>query len=301
MYPQIGIGVICSLFGKSRQGWYDTQERDAHEMLQETFVLKLVEEIRREMPRIGTQKLHFMLEVNFKEHGIKLGRDKFYDLLERHGYLLRYRRRNPYTTDSRHRFKKYPNLIRDLLLTESGQLWVSDITYIRWGSGFNYLSLVTDAYSHKIVGYSLWPTLQSQGAIKALEMALAETKRSKKIIHHSDRGIQYCCNDYVQCIENASIQLSMTEKGDPYENAIAERVNGILKTEFGLSDHFASQVQAQEAVSKAIDMYNNRRPHASCDYLTPQAAHNQNGQLHKRWRKSKWSKTGSEELLHPGT
>jgi len=132
-------------------------------------------------------------------------------------------------------------------------------------------------------------------------MALAETKRSKKIIHHSDRGIQYCCNDYVQCIENASIQLSMTEKGDPYENAIAERVNGILKTEFGLSDHFASQVQAQEAVSKAIDMYNNRRPHASCDYLTPQAAHNQNGQLHKRWRKSKWSKTGSEELLHPGT
>ena len=289
MYPQMGIGVICSLFGKSRQGWYDAQERDAHGMLQETFVLKLVEEIRREMPRIGTQKLHFMLEVNFKEHGIKLGRDKFYDLLEQHGYLLRYRRRNPYTTNSRHRFKKYPNLIRELLLTESGQLWVSDITYIRSGNGFNYLSLVTDAYSRKIVGHCLWPTLESQGAIKALEMALAGTKRSKKIIHHSDRGIQYCCNNYVESIENACIQLSMTEKGDPYENAIAERVNGILKTEFGLSDHFTSNSQALEAVSKAIEMYNNRRPHASCDYMTPTLAHEQKGPLHKRWKKHKWS------------
>jgi transposase InsO family protein len=297
MYPLLGIGVICSLFGKSRQGWYEAQERDAQGMLQETFVLKLVEEIRRGMPRIGTQKLHYMLGINFKEHGIKLGRDKFYDLLEQHGFLLRYRRRNPITTNSRHRFKKYPNLIRDLALTEGGQLWVSDITYIRVGDGFNYLSLITDAYSHKIVGYSLWPTLESQGAIKALEMALTGTKRSKNIIHHSDRGIQYCCNDYVQCIENAGIQLSMTEKGDPYENAIAERVNGILKTEFGLSDHFTDNLHAQEALSKAFDMYNNHRPHASCDYLTPQVAHDQKGQLHKRWSKSKWSKGEPQETL----
>jgi transposase InsO family protein len=290
MYPAIGTGTICSLFGKSRQAWYDTQQRNGHDELQETFVLKLVEEIRQEMPRLGTQKLHYMLGSRLAEHHIKIGRDKFYDLLGRHGYLLRYRRRKPYTTDSRHRFKKYPNLIRDLLLTSAGQLWVSDITYIRSGSGFNYLSLVTDAYSRKIVGYSLWPSLESVGAIKALEMALLGNKPSKDTVHHSDRGVQYCCNDYVRCIEKACIQLSMTEKGDPYENAIAERVNGILKTEFGLSDHFASNTQAQEAVNKAIDLYNNRRPHASCDYMTPAFAHNQNGLLHKRWKKSKWSR-----------
>lgn len=295
MYPAIGIGTICSLFGKSRQAWYDTQQRKGHDELEETFVLKLVYEIRQEMPRIGTQKLHHMLEPKLAEHHIKLGRDKFYDLLERHGYLLRYRRRKPYTTDSRHRFKKYPNLIRDLLLTESGQLWVSDITYIRSGSGFNYLSLVTDAYSRKIVGYSLWPSLESAGAIKALEMALSGNKRSKGAVHHSDRGVQYCCNDYVRRIEKACIQLSMTEKGDPYENAIAERVNGILKTEFGLSGHFTSSSLAQEAVNKAIDLYNNRRPHASCDYMTPALAHDQNGTLHKRWKKPRWSREVQQE------
>jgi transposase InsO family protein len=290
MYPTIGTGIICSLFGKSRQAWYNTQQRNAHGMLEETFVLKLVEEIRQEMPRLGTQKLHHMLKDKFKEHNIKIGRDKFYELLERHGYLLRYRKRRPYTTDSRHRFKKYPNLIRDLILTKSGQLWVSDITYIHTGNGFNYLSLITDAYSRKIVGYCLWLNLGSQGAINALEMALAGNKRSKEIIHHSDRGVQYCCNDYVRCIEKGSIQLSMTEKGDPYENAIAERVNGILKTEFGLSNHFTSNVTASESIDKAVNMYNNRRPHSSCDYLTPTVAHDLTGKLHKRWKKSKWSK-----------
>jgi len=290
MYPSVGTGTICSLFGKSRQAWYDSEHRAAHGMLEETFVLKLVEEIRREMPRLGTQKLHHMLQHQFTEHGIKLGRDKFYDVLERHGYLLRYRKRRPYTTDSRHRFKKYPNLIRDLLLTGSGQLWVSDITYIRSGSGFSYLSLITDAYSRKIVGYCLWPSLESQGAIKALEMALAGNKRGKGAIHHSDRGVQYCCGDYVQRIEKASLRLSMTENGDPYENAIAERVNGILKAEFGLSGHFTSNSQALEAVDSAVNIYNNRRPHASCDYLTPVMAHDQIGDLPKRWKKHNWAK-----------
>lgn len=298
MYPRVGTGTICSLFGKSRQGWYDSQQRASEGGGEETLVLKLVDEIRHEMPRLGTQKLHYMLQDKFTEHGVKLGRDRFYDLLERHGYLLRYRRRKPYTTDSRHRFKKYPNLIRDLHLTTSGQLWVSDITYVRTGAGFNYLSLVTDAYSRKIVGYCLWPTLESLGAIKALEMAMRENKPGKSLIHHSDRGIQYCCSEYVKCIEKSQLQLSMTEKGDPYENAIAERVNGILKTEFGLSGHFTSNDMAQEAVSKAVDKYNNRRPHASCDYLTPSVAHNQNGHLFKRWKKTKWSKERPEQSIN---
>lgn len=290
MYPAIGIGVICSLFGKSRQAWYESQERSTHEELAGIIALKLVREIRQEMPRIGTQKLHHMLQSDFAAHNIKLGRDKFYELLEQHGYLLRYRKRKPYTTDSSHRFKKYPNLIRDMLLSASGQLLVSDITYIRVGNGFNYLSLITDAYSRKVVGRCLWPSLESKGALKALEMVLEGNKLSAKVIHHSDRGIQYCCNDYVRRIEKAKIQLSMTEKGDPYENAIAERVNGILKMEFGLDAHFSSNISAQDAVEKAVELYNNRRPHASCDYLTPTVAHQMNGELKKRWVKSKWSK-----------
>ena len=297
MYPFIGTGIICSLFGKSRQAWYDYKHNNAHNELEETFVLKLVSEIRHQMPKIGTQKLHFMLKEKFEEHGIKLGRDKFYYLLERHGYLLRHRRRKPYTTDSHHRFKKYPNLIRDMILSQSGQLLVSDITYIHCGSGFNYLSLITDAYSRKIVGYCLWLTLASEGAIIALKMALEENKRCKDIIHHSDRGIQYCCNDYVHCIEKAHVKLSMTEKGDPYENAIAERVNGILKTEFGLNEKFANHASALESVSKAVDLYNNLRPHASCDYLTPSIAHHQTGQLQKRWTKNKWQKENEKLLI----
>lgn len=290
MFPTQGIGHICTLFGKSRQAWYENQQREEHGQLEDIIVLKFVAEIRHQQPRIGTQKLHYMLQDKFKEHHIKLGRDKFYDLLQQHGYLLRYRRRKPFTTDSNHRFKKYPNLIRDLMLNNSGQLWVSDITYIRTGSGFNYLSLITDAYSRKIIGYSLWPSLASQGAIQALEMALNGNKRAKEIIHHSDRGIQYCCHEYVRSITKASIQLSMTEKGDPYENAIAERVNGILKTEYGLSSHFSTNKQATEAVNNAIDMYNNKRPHASCDYLTPVVAHEKTGILAKRWTKTIWNK-----------
>jgi len=296
MYPSVSTGIVCSLFGKSRQAWYDYKQSNAHGQLENTFVLKLVSEIRQQMPRIGTQKLHFMLKESFKAHGIKLGRDKFYYLLASHGYTLRYRRRKPYTTDSHHRFKKYPNLIRDLILTQSGQLLVSDITYIQCGVGFSYLSLITDAYSRKIVGYCLWTTLSSEGAITALKMALDENKRCKDIIHHSDRGVQYCCNDYVLCIEKAHIKLSMTEKGDPYENAIAERVNGILKTEFGLNETFASHSDALQAVNKAVDLYNNLRPHASCDYLTPAIAHEQNGQLQKRWKNKKWQKEFAKTL-----
>ena len=294
MYPQQGTGHICSLFGKSRQAWYLSQANKTQEMLVEGFVLKLVDEIRQDLPRIGTQKLHYMLQNQFTEHSIKLGRDKFYDLLQQHGYLLRYRKRKPYTTDSRHHFKKYPNLIRDLHLTGSGQLWVSDITYIRVAGGFMYLSLITDAYSHKIVGYCLWQSLESIGAINALEMAVKENKQTKELIHHSDRGVQYCCGEYVRSIEKSHIKISMTENGDPYENAIAERVNGILKTEFCLSNHFASDELAHQAVDNAVNMYNNRRPHASCDYLTPAMAHQATGELHKRWIKSKWSQQSQE-------
>lgn len=248
------------------------------------MVLKLVKEIREDLPRAGVPKLHYMLQDKLVAHGIKMGRDALYQLLGEHGYLLRYRRRKPYTTDSNHRFKKYPNLIREIkYLTHPGQLWVSDITYIRVSDGFCYLSIITDAYSHKIIGYQLHPTLHSDGPINALLMA-SKSKRGEALIHHSDRGSQYCGADYVKLLDHYEIKISMTEKGDPYENAIAERINGILKTEFFLDKDFASFAEAESAVNNAVEKYNHIRPHDSCDKLTPVQAHDHIGFLRKQWK-----------------
>lgn len=250
----------------------------------DALVLKLVGEIRQDLPRAGVPKLHFMLREKLAAHGIKMGRDALYQLLGEHGCLLRYRRRKPYTTDSNHPYKKYPNLIREIkYLTHPGQLWVSDITYIRLKEKFCYLSIVTDAYSHKIIGHCLHPTLHSDGPVNALLMAV-KSKRGQSLIHHSDRGSQYCCADYVKMLEHYHIQISMTEKGDPYENAIAERVNGILKTEFLLDKTFSSFIEAEQEVQDAVKKYNHIRPHDSCDKLTPVQAHERNGFLNKRWK-----------------
>ena len=284
MYPNFGVGYICRLFGKTRQGWYEQCERKEDRSLEAIIILKLVEEIRLTLPRVGVRKLLYMLQPRIEEHDIKFGRDKLYDLLGHHGLLLRYRRRKPYTTDSNHPYRKYPNLIRELILTRPGQLWVSDITYLRLTRGFCYLSIVTDAYSRKIIGHQVHPTLASEGAVRALITALNTLKRRETLIHHSDRGVQYCCADYVQMLEHYNIRISMTENGDPYENAIAERVNGILKGEFGLEKTFFSIEQAIIATDEAVNTYNYKRPHASCDYLTPADAHEHHGILRKRWK-----------------
>ena len=289
MYGHYSVRYFCALFGKSRQAWYEQCSQSEKLQLSNTIVLKLVEEIRIRLPRAGVPQLYQMLQEPFKQHGIKMGRDGLYELLGTHGYLIRYRRRKPYTTDSNHPYKKYPNLIKDMLLTHPGQLWVSDITYLRHSEGFCYLSIITDAYSRKIVGYKLHPTLHSQGAIDALIMAATTSKRGEKLIHHSDRGVQYCCTDYVQMLEHYNINISMTENGDPYENAIAERVNGILKGELLLGKTFASYAEAIKAVDEAIESYNDVRPHASCDYMTPAIAHEQNGILRKRWKNKRYN------------
>lgn len=246
-------------------------------------MLKLVADIRKELPRIGTAKLHFMLEKPFAEHRIKLGRDGLYALLDRHGLLLRKRKRKARTTDSDHPYRKYPNLIRELQLSAAGQLWVSDITYLRLPEGFCYLSIITDAYSHKIVGYCLQPGLHAVGPLQALAMASSDNVMSEMLIHHSDRGVQYCCGEYVDELNAKKIRISMTENGDPYENAIAERVNGILKDEFALDRIFSSVEEAQLVVTSAVERYNTLRPHASCDYLTPEQAHAMEGPMRKRW------------------
>jgi putative transposase len=298
LYGAFGVRNFCALFGKSRQAFYEQINKKDDGDFKDSLALKLVSEIRNDLPRCGTDKLHFMLAGAFKEHSIKMGRDALYRLLDRHGLLVRRRRRKPYTTDSNHPYRKHPNLIRDLQLTAPGQLWVSDITYIRLAHGFAYLSIITDAYSHKIVGYKLHPTLHSQGAIDALLLAQKDAKRKKGLIHHSDRGIQYCCTDYVTMIEHLDIRLSMTEKGDPYENAIAERVNGILKIEFLLEQTFPSFIEAEQAVDVAIKNYNQLRPHLSCDRMTPVMAHEYNGLLKKHWKNKDFKQSqGSEPVL----
>lgn len=284
LYSHYSVSYYCKLFGRSRQAFYEQSKQPQDRGLEEALVLKLVAEIRRDLPRCGVDKLHFMLKSSFTLHGIKLGRDGLYRILGKYGLLIRHRHRKPYTTNSNHAYKKYPNLIRGMKIDRAGQLWVSDITYIRQHKGFSYLSIITDAYSHKIVGYKLHPTLHAEGPIDALIMASKDVKRTNELIHHSDRGIQYCCSEHVRMIEHLGIQLSMTEKGDPYENPIAERVNGILKQEHGLNQTFTSYNHAREAVENAISKYNTMRVHDSCSRLTPIMAHEQNGVLKKFWK-----------------
>ncbi len=282
--------MICGLFGKTRQAWYEQQWSGEEDSLRDAVIIKLVKEIRMQMPRIGTRKLHYMLRAKLERHEISIGRDKLFDLLSEYGLLVRRRRRKrACTTDSSHPFRKYPNLIRELEVLRPNHLWVSDITYISLEEKFCYLSLVTDAYSRKITGYHLYPTLKKEGTLHALEMALNNLggKVQEPLIHHSDRGLQYCCHQYTGLLQSNGIGISMTERGDPYENAIAERVNGILKEEFGLDGEFKNVDHAQKAVDKAVNTYNLLRPHASCNYLTPDEAHRQQGQLPLKWKRKK--------------
>lgn len=224
--------------------------------MQEVFILKQAKELRQEHKRMGAEKMLFLLSDVLKEHGIKYGRDKFYNLLGEHGLLIKRKGRSKRTTNSNHFYRKYPNLIRDLELTCSGKLWVSDITYIRTAMGFVYLSLITDAHSRKIVGWCLWPDLTSEGALNALKMAVqSEGVKKNELIHHSDRGTQYCCNDYVNYLN------------------------------YSLDETFKDYLAANEAVKTAVYKYNNKRPHASCNYMTPVEAHSHKGELKKRWTK----------------
>ncbi len=218
-----------------------------------------------------------------EKHQISFGRDALFSLLGDHGLLVRKRKRKATTTFSGHRFKKYPNLIKGLIPLASNQLWVSDITYIVVAGKFGYLSLITDAYSHKIVGFHLSHTLEAKGSVSALRMALKNCSGIAGLTHHSDRGVQYCCNDYVDELGQHNIRISMTENGDPLENAIAERVNGILKEEL-LKMEYRNFAEANYGVASAIDTYNSVRLHSSCDMLTPDEAHTKQGTLKKHWK-----------------
>lgn len=244
----------------------------------------MVTEIRATLPKVGTRKLHHLLNTRLREHHLAAGRDYLYALLAESKLLIRSRKRKIKTTQSHHWMHKYSNLAADLLIDRAEQLWVSDITYIRMNNGFVYLSLITDAYSRKIVGFNLRRDLAGEGCLNALEMALAARRTfNPTLIHHSDRGVQYCSKPYVDRLTQNNIAISMTENGDPYENALAERVNGILKTEFNLYSSPLGFEETCHRVEQSILAYNSLRPHSSCDYLTPTSAHESSGPLKKRW------------------
>jgi transposase InsO family protein len=272
------------LLGYSRQAYYQCKRQSEKESLQHDLLINEVLTIRKTQKRLGCRKLLYKLEPFMQEHSVHIGRDAFFNVLSERGLLVRRRkRRKPITTFSDHWMRKHPNLIEGFYPTAPNQLWVSDITYILVGSGFAYLSLITDAYSRKIVGFYLSVDLSAEGCIRALKMALTKNPHLGRLIHHSDRGSQYCCSDYVKILNDYFIRISMTQNGDPKENAIAERVNGVLKDEL-LEKVYLDYNQAIRGVSAAISTYNHLRPHGSIDYLTPIEAHFRSGELKRRWK-----------------
>ena len=232
-------------------------------------MLEFVKEERTGQPRVGTRKLYQALESCFEANGLKVGRDKLFDILREHDMLVKRKKASCKTTDSYPRFHKYKNLVKDMAVDAPNQVWVSDITYIRTVNGFCYLALIIDMFSRKIVGYDISDSLELVGCMRAFKMALAKARPADGLVHHSDRGIQYCSNQYVDELKKRNIKISMTEENHCYENAIAERVNGILKDEFYLDQCFFNTNYASIATKNAIDIYNNKRLHLSLGYKTP--------------------------------
>lgn len=293
LHPSIGLGKLCRLFGKTRQAFYDHSWRGNDEQLQEGIIIDLVKQVRKSLPKVGTLKLIHILKDDLAAHGICIGRDSFFALLKKHQLLVKRKKRYAVTTDSNHPYKKWADMVKGLSIQTPEQVWVSDITYLRTTNSFIYLSLITDAYSRKIIGYHLSQNLKVQGCLISLNKALSTRSTNHPLIHHSDRGIQYCCEPYVSTLQQHNIAISMTQDGSPYDNALAERVNGILKTELNLRDTFNSYSEAIPVVHQAIDAYNRLRPHMSIDNMTPNKAHFSPLKLQKRWKKKQYRKAKS--------
>ncbi len=251
--------------------------------------MEKVSEYRKENPGLGCAKLYLIVKLLFEESGGMPGRDAFIELLRKNGLMVRMRRRRHYrTTDSRHHYRKYPNLIADIVPTRPNQIWVSDITYVETDEGVCYLSLITDAYSHKIVGWAVGPTLETIYPLNALKMALSsiDMATASCLIHHSDRGCQYCSNEYVAELKKHRISISMTQSGDPLENAIAERANGILKVEWLYKMKIATRDECRSVLDRIINFYNTQRPHMSIGMQTPEVVHMQSGEQRRCWKNS---------------
>jgi len=283
------IKWIYESFGVSKQAYYQQLIREKVRDLEREKILDWIIDYRKTLPKTGTRKLVEYLQPKMVQENIKMGRDAVNDLLRIRGMLIKKTKRYFITTDSKHFFYKSPNLLTELKITHSEQVFVSDITYIKTDQGHAYLALVTDAYSRKIMGWSLQDNMKVSMVKEALNMAYKNCIfKHKSIIHHSDRGIQYCCPDYSLYAEKKGFTLSTTQQYDPYENAIAERINGILKYEFGLKNTLKSVEIAQKMVKEAVDLYNNLRMHWSLDFKKPQEVHLQyNKQENKNYKRDK--------------
>ncbi len=269
----ITVSSLCSKVGISRQAYYKDHHVRQQRLIDEEKILKEVKAKRYFHAKMGVRKLHYLLKELLFDQGVQVGRDKMFDVLRKHNLLVKRRRKYARTTDSKHWYNKYPNLVKDLELTWQNQVWVSDITYISTDKGFLYLALITDAYSRKIVGYDVSDSLEAVGCLRALKMALRDLPFDEYPIHHSDRGIQYCCKAYVKLLKKNDLTISMTEEDHCAENALAERVNGILKSEYMLDHKFKTKRHAVLCSLEAIRLYNTERPHLSINYQIPAQLH----------------------------
>jgi transposase InsO family protein len=291
-HDRISISFLCQLFSVSRQAYYQHEWRLSIEVFEHGLLLDEIKSIRLRHNRIGARKLHVMLFPFMQEHGIKIGRDGLFDLLSSHGMLVRNRKRHVRTTCSYHWLRKYPNLIIDFTPIQPNQLWVCDITYWKTGLDVFYISLITDAFSRKIVGCHLSFTLHAEETVKSLKTALSGLGKDVTgvagLIHHSDRGVQYCSSSYTNLLIKNNISISMTQTGDPIENAMAERVNGIIKDEY-LQNYLCNSFEdARMHLETAVRLYNNERPHSSIGNFTPEYVHNHYNVIPKDSIKRLW-------------
>jgi putative transposase len=267
------VTLLCSIVKMSRQNYYKERRLRTHRGIDENFIVTLVKRERQIQPQIGTRKLLHILREEFADGGVAIGRDRLFEILRRCKLLIAKKHFRPRTTQSRHGFRFYDNLLKDMVLTRPGEAVVSDITYIRTDEGFMYLALIMDAYSRAVVGYDCSDRLESDGVRRALGMAVAQGKLRDGCVHHSDRGIQYCCHGYVDMLRSYKFGISMTQENHCYENASAERLNGILKQEYGLGGRFLSKADVKRSVIEAVGLYNWRRPHQALGYRVPMAVH----------------------------
>lgn len=269
------IAALCRLSAISRQAHYKQKRVRQREHIEEALVLELVRRKRADHPQMGARKLLLEIGPDLLEAGVNLGRDRLLELLRGHGLLVVPKRRSTRTTYSDHSLPLYRNLLYDLEPTTANQVWVADITFLDTAEGFAYLSLITDLVSRKIVGWNVGESLHASQSVLALQQAIDQLPKDRWPIHHSDRGSQYCCRQYVEVLQGRDLPISMTEANHCYENCYAERVNGILKTEYHLDLRFQTRAQALNATRQAIEMYNNYRPHSSLGMRKPSQMHRQ--------------------------
>jgi len=269
----VTVVAVCDRAGISRQGYYRARRRRERREIDEQAILELVDGERRLQPRLGARKVLANIRGELEKMGVKIGRDRFIELLRRHDRLVEPLAAAPRTTQVDRTRPVAPNRLKDFEPTGPNQAWAADVTYVRTAEGWAYASLITDVFSRKIVGHALWDDLTLEGPLAALERALAGLPADAAPLRHSDRGCQYTSTPYGERLAAAGLTASMTEENHCYENALAERVNGILKQEYNLRGTFATKAQARRTLEQAVDLYNTRRPHVSLDYLTPEKVH----------------------------